>query len=159
MEQNRPHESMSIDTGSIFIINMRINRNMASEVHLSETITIGNSITLECPSPKTSFAVIFEDDGKTGYFYGLDLEDQEQPVLDALHIYSVKDILDKDIAVNVEIIWTEDGLKSGLVINGFTHAIFDFEARKAFCRTNFPRPDRRFTNSHKWNDEALELFK
>jgi hypothetical protein len=132
---------------------------MASAVYLSETIKIGNQIALECPSPKTNFAVVFEDDGETGYFYGLNLENKEQPILDALHIYNVKDILDKDISVNVAIVWTDDGLKACLQINRFPHAIFDFESREAFCRTNFPPPDRRFTNSHKWKDEALELFK
>lgn len=132
---------------------------MSADVCLNEMITIGNPITLECRSPKTNFAVVFEDDGETGYFYGLNPENNEQPILDALHIYNVKDILDKDISVNVEIVWTDDGLKACLRINRFPHAIFDFESRKAFCRTNFPPPDRRFTNSHKWKDEALELFK
>jgi hypothetical protein len=132
---------------------------MTVEILLSKMITLGNPITLECPSPKTSFAVVFEDDGETGYFYGLDRENKEQPVLDALLIYNVKDILDKDVSVNLEIVWTEDGLKTCLRINGFPHAIFDFESGQAFCRTNFPRPDRRFTNSHKWKEAALELFK
>jgi hypothetical protein len=132
---------------------------MSSQTHLSEMITIGSPITLESPSPRTSFAVIFEDDGETGYFYGLNFENTEQPILDALHIYNVKDVLDKDVAVNVEILWSEDGLKSCLQINRFPHAVFDFESRKAFCRTNFPPPDRKFTKSHKWKDEALELFK
>ena len=132
---------------------------MSSEPHLSETITIGNSVTLECPSPKTSFAVVFEDDGKTGYFYGLDLENKKQPVLDSLLIYNVKDILDPNVSVQVDILWSEDGLKSQLTINGFPHAVFDFESRKAYCRTNQPRPDRRFTNSHEWSEEALGLFK
>jgi hypothetical protein len=132
---------------------------MASQTHLSEMITIGNPITLECPSPKTSFAVIFEDDGETGYFYGLNLEDKKQPVLDSLHIYNVQDILDPNVSLKVEIIWSEDGLKACLTINGFTHAVFDFESRRAYCRTNYPRPNRRFTNSHKWSDEALDLFK
>ena len=132
---------------------------MASNIQLSEAITIGNPVTLEFPSPKTSFAVVFEDDGETGHFYGLNLEDQKQPVLDALHIYNVDDILDRDISLKLEIAWSEDGLKSCLLINGFTHAVFDFESRKAYCRNNFPPPDRRFTNSHEWEDEALELFK
>jgi|SRR5215216_1020349 len=132
---------------------------MSSDVHLSETITIGNPITFDCPSPITSFAVVFEDDGETGYFYGLNLENKKRPVLDALHIYNVKDVLDRDVALKIEIIWSNDGLKSYLAINGFIHAVFDFEARKAYCRTNFPPPDRRFTNSHKWNDKALDLFK
>jgi len=132
---------------------------MSSEVQLSETITIGNPITLDCPSPKTSFSVVFEDDGETGYFYGLNLENQKQPVLDTLQIYNVKDILDANVSIKVEIAWSEDGLKCRLAINGFTHAVFDFESRKAYCRTNFPPPDRRFTNSHKWKEEALDLFK
>lgn len=131
---------------------------MPSEIHLSEMITIGSPITLDCPSPKTSFAVIFEDDGKTGYFYGLDLQRKKQPVLDALHIYDVREILDPHVSVKVEILWSEDGLKSCLAINGFKHAIFDFEARKAYCRNNYPPPDRRFTNSHRWEEEALDLF-
>jgi hypothetical protein len=132
---------------------------MSSQPHLSEMITIGQPIELDCPSPKTSFAVAFEDDGETGYFYGLDLENKKQPILDSLHIYNVKDILDPNVSVQVDITWSEDGLKSRLAINGFTHAVFDFESRKAYCRTNYPRPNRRFTNSHQWSDEALDLFK
>jgi hypothetical protein len=131
---------------------------MPSEILLSETIALGNPITLDCPSPKTNFSVVFEDDGETGYFYGLNLDNKKQPVLDALQIYNVKDILDENVSVKVEIIWSEDGLKSCLAINGFKHAVFDFELRKAYCRTNYPSPDRRFTNSHKWKDEALDLF-
>jgi len=132
---------------------------MPSEIQLSETIAIGSPVTFDCPSPKTIYAVVFEDDGKAGYFYGLNLESKKQPVLDALHIYNVKDVLDSDISLKLEILWSEDGLKSCLAINGFVHVVFDFESRKAYCRNNFPPPDRRFTNSHKWNDEALDLFK
>jgi hypothetical protein len=132
---------------------------MAIQPHLSEMIIIGQPVELDCPSPKTNFAVVFEDDGKTGYFYGLDVENKKQPVLDSLHIYNVKDVLDPNVSVKVEISWSEDGLKSRLAINGFPHAVFDFESRKAYCRTNHPRPDRRFTNSHKWSDKALDLFK
>ena len=132
---------------------------MPSKTHISESIVIGTSITLECPSPQTSYAVIFEDDGETGYFYGLNLENKKQPVLDALHIYDVRDVLDPNVTIKLEIIWSEDGLKSGLTINGFTHAVFDFESRKAYCRNNYPAPNRKFTKSHQWNDAALELFK
>jgi hypothetical protein len=130
---------------------------MPFEILLTETITLGNPITLECPSPKTSYSVVFEDDGETGTLYGLDLE-KKQPVLDSLLIYNVKDILDENVSVQVEILWSEDGLKSCLAINGFKHAVFDFESKKAYCRTGLPAPDRRFTNSHQWSDTALELF-
>ena len=132
---------------------------MSSQAQLSETIVIGHPTTLECPSPKTNYAVIFEDDGETGYFYGLNLENKNQPVLDRLHIYNDEDVLDPNVSIKIEIIWSEDGLKSGLSINGFIHAVFDFESRKAYCRNNYPPPDRRFTKSHEWQDEALDLFK
>ena len=131
---------------------------MSSQISLSETITMGNPITLDCSSPKASFAVVFEDDGETGYFYGLNLDNRKQPVLDALHIYNVEDVLDSEVSLKIEIRWSEDGLKSCLAINSFIHAVFDFESRKAYCRNNFPPPDRRFTNSHQWKDEALDLF-
>jgi hypothetical protein len=132
---------------------------MSPQPHLSEMIIIGQPIELDCPSPKTSFAVVFEDDGKTGHFYGLDLENKKQPILDSLLIYNAKDILDPNVSVQVNITWSEDGLKARLEINSFPHAVFDFESRKAYCRTNQPRPNRRFTNSHQWSDEALDLFK
>jgi hypothetical protein len=132
---------------------------MPSEILLTETITLGNPITLECPSPKTSYSVVFEDDGETGTLYGLNLEKTKQPILDSLLIYKVQDILDENVSVKVEISWSEDGLKSCLAINSFKHAIFDFESKKAYCRTSLPAPDRRFTNSHKWSDAALDLFK
>jgi hypothetical protein len=71
----------------------------------------------------------------------------------------VQDILDPSVSVKLEILWSEDGLKSCLAINGFKHAVFDFESRKAWCRSNYPPPDRKFTKSHKWSDEALAPFK
>ena len=132
---------------------------MTSSVYLSKMITIGKQVALECPSPKTRFAVVFEDDEDTGYFYGLNLSNEEQPILDALHIYNVQNVADKDIPSKVEIVWSDDGLKACLVINRYPHAVFDFESRKAFCRNNFPPPDLRFTDSHEWNDKALEMFK
>ena len=114
---------------------------MPSKSLLSEMITIGDPITLECSSPKTSFAVIFEDDGETGYFYGLDLESKKQPVLDSLNIYNVKDVLDPNVSIKVEISWSEDGLKSRLAINDFPHAVFDFEFQKSLLQ-NQPSTSR-----------------
>lgn len=131
---------------------------MPSNIYLSEMITVGKQVALECPSPKTRFAVVFEDDGDTGSFYGLDLSNKDQPILDALHIYNAKNVPDKDVPSKVEIVWSEDGLKACLVMNRFPHAVFDFESKKAYCRNNFPPPDPIFTDSHEWNDKALELF-
>jgi hypothetical protein len=47
----------------------------------------GTPTTIEAPSPSVPLAVVFEDDGDTGYFYALELEDRDNPIVDALHIY------------------------------------------------------------------------
>jgi hypothetical protein len=39
----------------------------------------------------------------------------------------------------VEILWSADRLKSALLINHLAYAVFDFFARRGYCRTNFPR--------------------
>jgi hypothetical protein len=39
-------------------------------------------------------AAVFEDDGRTGYFYALDESLEGNPILDAVHIYNVEDISD-----------------------------------------------------------------
>jgi hypothetical protein len=132
---------------------------MPSKIYLSETITIGKQIALECSSPKARFAVVFEDDGNTGYFYSLNLSNEEQSILDAMYIYHVGNITDKDVPSKLEIVWSDDGLKACLVINRYPLAVFDFESNKAYCRSNFSPPDPKFTDSHEWNDKALELFK
>jgi hypothetical protein len=143
---------------------------MPSGVYLEETISIGTPVTLVCRSPHTTFTVLFEDDGESGYFYGLqrdfrhdppELEDSEehQPILDALHIYNVANVVDKDILSVVQIVWSSDGLKSALVLSNYPHAVFDFEAGRAYCRTNFPPPLTDFTNSHEWDNRAIDLFR
>lgn len=132
---------------------------MPSKIYLRDTLHIGIPKVYECPAPSTAFMVVFEDDGETGYLYGLDGSRADQPILDALHIYNVSGVTDKDSPATVEIAWTDDGLKVCLIINRYPHAIFDFEAKRAYCRNNFPPPDPAFTTSHQWDENVLELFK
>lgn len=131
---------------------------MPAQITLSESHTVGTPVVFEAPSPETNYLVVFEDDGETGYLYGADPTNTEQPILDALHIYNVKDVVDRETASVVEILWSEDGLKACLVIDQYPHAVFDFEARRACCRNNFPPPDSGFTTTHEWDERALEPF-
>ncbi len=125
-----------------------------------ETINIGEAITIFGESHKGRFATVFEDEGETGYFYALDAEKSENQICDAMQIYNVKDITDKHIPSKIEIFWSEDGLKSVLLINDFPHAVFDFFDKRGYCRTNFPTPNKNWTNfGHEWTEEALEIFK
>lgn len=136
-------------------------RNMA-ELFLTaqKIINIGKETTIFGDSHKGRFAAVFEDNGETGYFYALDAEKTDNQICDAMQIYNVKNVVDKDVQSKVEIIWSEDGLKSVLLINDYPHAVFDFSEKRGYCRTNFPMSNKNWTEfEHDWTDEALELFR
>ena len=132
----------------------------AAVITVEQEISVGKPVVVDGLSPVTRFAVVFEDDGDTGYFYGLDTTRKDNRILDALHIYDVKGVTDGDVPSVVQIMWSTDGLKSALLINKYPHAIFDFEAKRAYCRTAFPPPIESWSaEGHEWDDKALGLFK
>jgi hypothetical protein len=125
-----------------------------------ETITVGQPAVLQGPSPSSSYGVVFEDDGRTGYLYGIDFSRGDNPIVDALHIYDVEQIVDRAKPSVVQLMWSQDGLKAALFINGYPHAVFDFEGKRGYCRTGFPPATGKWTQyDHSWDDRALELFK
>jgi len=129
-------------------------------IDVEEMISVGEEIVIESKSPLTQYAVVFEDDGETGYFYGLDRSRKSNPILDALHIYNVKSVIDKDKPSKVQVVWSGDGKKALLVINRYPHAAFDFESSRSYCRTAFPPPDKKWSKfGNEWDDNVLELFK
>lgn len=53
-------------------------------------------------------------------------------------------------------------MKAGLFINRYPHAIFDFTAKRGYCRTNFPPPSKEwssFYENHEWDDNAVDLLR
>jgi hypothetical protein len=114
-------------------------------------------------SPVGRFSVFFEDDGETGYFYALDQQNGSQnPIVDAVHIYNVNRVKEAHRPSDLSIVWSPDGTKCALLINAFPHAIFDFVAKRGYCRTNFPnRPDSDawVTSDHAWSEEAVEWLR
>lgn len=122
------------------------------------TLVVGNKMFLDSSSPSNSFAVVFEDDGDTGYFYALNTA-HEPPILDALHIYTAANVSDGNIPSTVQIVWSVDGFKSALFINDYVHAVFDFESERGYCRTGFPPANDWSKSGHEWDDDAIELFK
>lgn len=132
---------------------------MAAELVAEETLTVGEAAVLQGPSPGGRFLVTFEDDGQTGYFFALDLLNPVKPICDALHIYNVEAVADRDQDSVFQIAWSQDGLKACLIINDDPHAVFDFEAKRGYCRTGFPPADPEWTKfSHEWDDGVVELF-
>jgi hypothetical protein len=116
-------------------------------------------VTIESHSPSEPYATVFEDDGDTGYFYALDLRDPQNPVRDAVHIYNVASVTDRKVPSTVQIVWSTDGIKAGLIINRYPHAVVDFQARRAVCRSGFPPPlGVGGWSGHDWDDSAVGLL-
>lgn len=121
----------------------------------------GSDTWIASDSPSSQYSGVFEDDGETAYFYAYDRGNPEQPILDAVHIYNVSNVVDRDRESEAEIVWSRDGLKAGLLVNGQLHAVLDFEARAGYCLNNFPPPGGAWSAPKRapWNDNVQQLLK
>jgi len=132
---------------------------MKSSVVASEEFFPGTEIVIEGRSPSGNCCAIFEDNGETGYFYANAISGENYEVLDALHIYSLEEVTDREISSTAVILWSSDNQKVALLINRIPHAVFDFSSRRGYCRDNFPEPDKESGWSRDgWDDALRELF-
>jgi hypothetical protein len=121
-------------------------------------VTVGTSDTLlESTAAAGERSVIFEDDGTTGYFYAI-RPGAELEILDALHVYDVASIADRQIPVTVQIFWAENRAAAVLLINGHSHALYDFERSVGFCRNAFPAARNQQLLKRKLTDELVEQY-
>ena len=119
----------------------------------------GESIFIESGSPANSFAVAFEDDGDTGYFYAIDkLAGGEDKILDALHIYETEP--ETKIESRLMIIWSRDWLQCALVLDDECHALFDFQEQGGYNISEFPPPNNFWTRKGRTltNDLITKIF-
>lgn len=126
--------------------------------NVNAALRVGEPTVLESASSSEEYAVVFEDDGEAGYFYALEMADEEQPIQAAVSIYDVAKVSDRDIASKLTIRWSRDQCKAGLWINDYPHAVFDFAAKRGYSRSNFPRPDKWKSHDFSWDDRALSFF-
>jgi hypothetical protein len=115
---------------------------------------VGRKEIFESDAPNNQFSAFFEDDGDVGYFYALDRRQATDQVVDALHVYNVANVTDAQHPSDLSIVWSADGSRVVLLINGYAHAA----AKRGYCRTNFPNlPDSGsgWKFGHKWSDEAV----
>ena len=112
----------------------------------SLTFTPGRAF-LSSDSPAVPWTVVFEDEGIAGYFYGCDRSQtkHDNSILDAMLIYNVGALaasdaqLERPTAERIATVeWSRDGLKAVLYLDGAAQALFDFGARRGYCRMNFP---------------------
>jgi len=134
---------------------------MSIHIVSEQEFCVGDQIEIEGEAPEGNFAVMFEDDGDTGYFYALDTSQTEQSIQDAVQIYNVANVTDRNKPSVVKIGWSTDFRKAVLLINGYPHAIFDFEDQQGYCRTGFPPAPNNgkwSAKGHAWNEAAVGLF-
>ncbi len=130
-------------------------------VGLDETLMIGEDTYFTSTSEGNAFGVAFEDDTEAGCFYAFSFEG-DGVILDALHIYNVKDVFLKEKPCRLKVLWTEDGMIASLLINDYCHAIFDFSVHAGYCRNAYPENVGvwKQAQSRKLTDELiLALFK
>jgi len=120
----------------------------------------GSEALLTSNSSCAPFSATFEDDGETAYFYACDPSRPENPILDAVHIYSASQLVTRGQHFVAQITWSPDGLKAGLHLNGQLHALLDFAASRAYCRTNFPPPSGAWAAPARepWREQLSELL-
>lgn len=125
-------------------------------VDQQQTFLVGEDTFVDSISDN-KLAVIFEDNCETGYFYAVDCNN-DQEILDALHIYNVESVTDKHKASEIKILWTDDSSLALLVINDYCHAVFDFKNKAGYCRNAFPESNNDWTKlkERKLTDELLE---
>ena len=123
---------------------------------------VGEETFLQSISPviATHFAVVLEDDGETGYAYAYTIKDGEPTILDALHIYNVEDVADKEKPCQLDFIWSDDGLVAFIGINKYTHVIFDFENQAGYSRNGFPESNGTWAknSNRELTDEMVDAF-
>ncbi|WEK20471.1 MAG: DUF2251 domain-containing protein [Candidatus Pedobacter colombiensis] len=113
-------------------------------IYEEQIFNVGEDTFIESTAENDN-AVVFEDNGETGYFYALDRSNIDLKMLDGVHIYNVANVTDRDKPSTVKILWTVDLTKAFLSINNYYHAVFDFQNHAGYCRNGFPE-----TNSS-WN--------
>lgn len=112
-------------------------------IYEDQTFVAGQDTFIESTAENGN-AVVFEDNGETGYFYAVD-RNGHLNILDALHIYNVADVIDTDKPSIIKILWTEDFMKAVLSINNYYHTIFNFKEKAGYCRNGFPNSNSSWT--------------
>ena len=123
---------------------------------------MGRTIKLGEPTVITSVLepheLVFEDDGETGYLYVLDLDraaHEEQPILDALMIYTVGE--ERGDEHDIEILWSESRHTAILFVDDIAQALVDFAEPRFMCRTGYPAPAPNApVHTHAWDETVWQ---
>jgi hypothetical protein len=128
-----------------------------------QTFLPGSDLFTATAAPDGRYGAFFDDDGDTACFYALDL-DSDDLILDAVHVYDASGYSSRKRHTSLSIVWSPDGHKCALLLDGLPQAAFDFEARRGYARTQV-RPSARTArqargswplSDHAWSDDAID---
>ncbi|QQS10326.1 MAG: DUF2251 domain-containing protein [Phycisphaerales bacterium] len=136
---------------------------MAIKAGVNEEFRVGDA-WFASVSPKGDWAVVFEDDGETAYLYATRVKADGSlgGILDALHIYNVAQVTDKEKPSRLVLGWSRSGEAAVCLINGYPHAIYDMGSKRATNRTGFPPIDKKSPFSRDvdgWDPTLENAFK
>lgn len=132
---------------------------MKSFLGAESTIRVGVETVVESDSPDGKRGVVFEDDGRTGYFYARDFTRPEMFIVDALHVYDVEAVIDSERPSELKIIWGSNFMVAALLINQRPHVIFHFGESCGYAEKPFPEPDPKSGWTHELIHSGLkDLF-
>jgi hypothetical protein len=76
-----------------------------------QTFKPGDGSSFGSDSLTQPHSAFFEDDGGTDYFYALDLTRSDDMIVDAVQIYNVANVSDRERASSISILWWAHGMK------------------------------------------------
>ncbi|HEY1500724.1 MAG TPA: DUF2251 domain-containing protein [Acidobacteriaceae bacterium] len=125
-----------------------------------QTFLPGNDLFAATAAPDGRYGAFFDDDGESAYFYALDL-DSDDLILDAVHVYDAISYPLRKRHPSLSIVWSPDGHKCALLLDGQPRAAFDFEAHRGYSRSRMPASGRPASGSwppsdHAWSDAAID---
>jgi hypothetical protein len=120
----------------------------------------GSDLFAATAAPDGRYGAFFDDDGESAYFYALDL-DSDDLILDAVRVYDARGRAGRKRHSSLAIVWSPNGRKCALLLDGAPEAAFDFEAQRGFSHNSGPAPVRPGRNSwpaadHTWSDAAID---
>lgn len=85
---------------------------------MGQSFLPGDKTWYAADAPVGAYSVVFEDDGDTGYFYAVDRRGSDMQILDAVQIYAVRNVVDRELPSTLEVRWIADGQPTALYLNG-----------------------------------------
>lgn len=110
----------------------------------------GTKKVFQADSSCQKHGIVFEDDGRTGYFYARDYTSQSRLFVDALHLYNVEP--GADVEFRIRIAWSFNNQQAALLIDESVRAAFDFNKKHGYSIDGFPNV---FSNEG-WTNSAWE---